>query len=338
MADNPFQVTVSDATLTFTAKNKGSLANLIDIRTCLYPTDRDVNGVTFDIVQTTAGAVDPSLSAGIVNCQNSRDTEWVVPYTDGATMAMLDTELLRRWSHEVQTDVCVITSMRGSEGQHTTWLATRNNPLTHSIHTRLDPTSPWETAAMAGAAIESAASLDPAVPHTGIVLVGYMAAKEDDHLQPTQINNIMLAGGSSLSIQPDGGATLMRMVTSYKTHNTGAYDASMRELCWIKTLSWFRWYRNTEFAIKTQGFKLGEYAEPIPGQKIMTIEIAHDMLMGIYDNAIGLGRMQNRDYYEKTMLLQIAGPNGRLKVQDEPVIMNQLYQTMITSQWAAGHV
>lgn len=336
--DLPFVATVNDAVITLVAKCKGTLGNLIDIRTRLYPSDVDAMGVTLTVEQTEAGALDPSISTAIVNTQNLRDTEWVVPYTDGNTMTILEEELLRRWSHEVQTDVQAIVAMRGTEGQHTTWLDSRNNPLVHSIHTANDPTNPWETAAAAGAVIESMASTDPCVPHTGAVLVGYKAARVDEHLQPKQINNIMLSGGSSINVQADGTATLMRMVTNYTTHNSGAYDTSMRELNWIKNLSWFRWYRNTEFAIKTQGFKLGEYAEPIPGQKIMTTEVATDMMLGIYDNAIDLGRMQNRDHYTKTMLLQIDGPNGRLKVQDEPVIMNQLYQTAITSQWAAGHV
>ena len=83
---------------------------------------------------------------------------------------------------------------------------------------------------------------------------------------------------------------------------------------------------------------MGEYAKPIDGQKIMTLEIAHDMLMNIYGDAVTLGRMQNSDHYEKTMLIQIDGPRGRLKIQDEPVLMTQLHQTMITSMWAAGHV
>lgn len=338
VGDNPFTVAVNAAVITLTAKNKGTLANTIDIRTALYDSDNDVLGVTLAIAQSTAGAVDPSLSAAIVNTQNSRDTEWVVPYTDGASMALIDAEILRRWGQDVQSDVCSITALRGTEGTHTTWLASRNNPLMHSVHTVNDPTSPFVTAAMAGAAVETAASLDPAVPHEGIPLVGYKAAREEEFLQSTQINNIMLAGGSSLVVQPDGTATLMRMVTHYKTHNTGAYDESMRDLCWIKTLSWFRWFRNTLFAIRTQGFKMGEYAQPIDGQKIMTLEIAHDMLMNIYGDAVTLGRMQNPDHYEKTMLIQIDGPRGRLKIQDEPVLMTQLHQTMITSMWAAGHV
>ena len=338
MPELPVTVTLAGAVITTTAKYKGVVGNQVDYRTSHYASDRIVRGVTVGTVTKTAGSVNPSLTAAITNLRNLRDTEWVVPYTDGASMVMVEAEAIRRWSHEVQTDFQAITAMRGTEAQHTTWLASRNSPLVHSIHTVKDPTSPWETAAMAGAVIESMAMLNPCTPHTGAVLTGYMAAKIDDHFESDSINAIMLEGGSGLIVQPDGTATLMRMVTNYTTHNTGAYDVSMRELTWIKDLSWFRWYRNTTFSIKTQGFLLGEYAEPIAGQKIMNEEVAKDMLLAIYDGAIDKARMQNRDYYEKTLLIQIDGPNGRLKVKDEPVIMNGLYQTMITSEWAAGHV
>lgn len=334
----PVTATLSGAVITMTAKFAGELGNAIDIRSNHYASDRSISGVTLSAATTTVGAVNPDLTAALTNIASVRDTEWVMPYTDSASMVMVEAELLRRWSHEVQTDAQAIVAMRGSEAQHTTWLASRNNPLVHSIHTTKDPSSPWVTAAIAGAVIESMAMLNPCIPHTGAALIGYMAARQDDHFEADSINIIMLDGGSSVVVAEDGTATLMRMVTNYTTHNTGSYDTSMRELTWIKDLSWFRWFRNTEFAIKTQGFLLGEYAEPIAGQKIMTYEVAEDMLLGIYDNAISVARMQNRDHYQKTLVLQIDGPNGRLKVQDEPVIMNSLYQTAITSQWAAGHV
>ena len=329
---------ISGAVITLTTKVKGELGNHIDIRTSYYNSDSPIQGVTLTVTQTEVGAVNPDLTEAIVNARNTRDTEWVIPYTDGSSMAMVEEEAFRRWQHEVQTDFQFITAMRGTEAQHTTWLSPRNNPLGHSIHTTKDLTSPWVTAAMAGAVIESMAMLNPCTPHTGAVLVGYQGARQDEAFEEEQINLFMLDGGSGLVTQEDGTANLMRMVTNYTTHNTGAYDTAMRELTWIKNLSWFRWYRNTEFGIRTQGFLMGEYAEEIPGQKIMTYGVAEDFLLAIYDNAIGIARMQNRDHYRKTLVLQIDGPQGRLKVQDEPVVMNALYQTAITSQWSNGHV
>lgn len=336
---NLFRVrSVTGGEIVLTAKTPGQLMNLVDFRARYYRTDQLVGGISIYMKTTRLGVVNPSISAAVANMTRSRDTEWILPYTDGQNMAVLEAELLRRWSHEVQTDVQAIVAMRGSEGVHTTWLQSRNSPLVHSMHTRADMSSPWELAAMAGAAIESAASLDPTTPHTGIPLIGYKPALVDDHLNSDQVNNIMLEGGCSVAVAEDGTATLLRSVTNYTTHNSGAYDTSMRDVCWIKTLSSFRWERNTEFLISFQGFKLGEYAKPIPGQKILTHEVVEDKCLSFYDRKIAQGRMQNADHYKDTLVIELDGTRGIVKIKDEPVLMTQYYQTAITSEWAAGHV
>mgnify|MGYP003479011248 FL=1 len=100
----------------------------------------------------------------------------------------------------------------------------------------------------------------------------------------------------------------------------------------MKTLSYCRWYRNVEYAIQTDGFKIGEYAEDIPGQKILTKSKGEDIALKCYENFVDAGMMQNMAYYTKTMLSQISGSKFK------PVIMLEHNQTEITSKWVAGHV
>lgn len=50
------------------------------------------------------------------------------------------------------------------------------------------------------------------------------------------------------------------------------------------------------------------------------------------------GLFQNMDYYKKTLLVEVDGPNGKLKVVDQPVLITQHYQNEITSEFIAGHV
>ena len=50
------------------------------------------------------------------------------------------------------------------------------------------------------------------------------------------------------------------------------------------------------------------------------------------------GLCQNMPYYRQTLLCEIDAPNGRLRIQDEPVIVTQHYQTEITSYVVAGQV
>jgi phage tail sheath gpL-like len=232
-----------------------------------------------------------------------------------------------------------VTAVRGSEGQVTAWLATRNSPHVHTIATTGDLTSPWETAAMAGAAIESLAAIDPAVPHTGIKLIGYQGPCPCDGYTAEQVGNLLASGASPLRIAQDYSGALLRMVTNYTQTDSGAADRSMAELCWIKTMSYFRWFRVTDFQTKYQGFKLAQYiTDPIPGQKIMTKELGEEVCLGQYKLFMDAGLMQNMPYYQETLLVEVDGPNGKLKIQDEPVIVTQHYQTEVTSFVVAGQV
>jgi hypothetical protein len=51
-----------------------------------------------------------------------------------------------------------------------------------------------------------------------------------------------------------------------------------------------------------------------------------------------VGLYQNLDYYKGSLVIEIDGPNGKVRVQDEPVLVTQHYQTEVTSYPIAGHV
>jgi phage tail sheath gpL-like len=237
-------------------------------------------------------------------------------------------------------DGMLMTALRGTEGTLTTWLNTRNSPHVTTITTTKDATSPWQTAAMAGAALESSAAIDPAAPPRA-VLVGYRGPAQGNHFTIDQMNNLFVKGGSSLEIAPDSTGALLRMVQNYKLSAGGAPDRSMAETMWLKTMSYYRWFRVTEFQTKyhSQGYKLAQYiTDPIPGQKIMTVDLAQEIMVGLYKLFCDAGLCQNPGYYAKTLLAEIDAPNGKLKIIDEPVIVTQHYQTEITSSVIAGQV
>lgn len=322
-----------------TAKTAGPNGNDIDLRTIHYADDVLANGVTLTTPAMSGGAVNPNVSPVIVAMGLYRATEIVCPFTDSTNMMLLENELHARWQANNMQDGAVVNALRGTEGSINTWLNTRNSAHVHTIATTKDCTNPWETAAMAGAVIESMAAIDPAVPHTDVQLTGYIGPRTDDHFTIDQINNLLVAGASPLRIRQDGSGALLRMVTNYAHTSNGAPDRSMAELCWIKTMSYYRWFVVTEFMIKYNGFKLAEYIdEPIPGQKIMTANLGEEIMIGIYKLFCDVALCQNMDYYKKTLVVEVDGPHGKLKVQDEPVIVTQHYQTEVTSYVVAGKV
>ena len=192
---------------------------------------------------------------------------------------------------------------------------------------------------MAGAAIESQAAIDPAIPATGIVLLGYKGPSQGNHWTVDQLNNLLVAGGCPLEIASDYTGSLLRTVTNYTQTSGGAADRSMAELCWLKTMSYYRWFHVTEFQTKYRGFKLAQYiTEPIPGQKIMTAALGEEIMIGLYKLFMDAGLCQHMEHYQDTLVVEVDGPNGKLKIVDEPVIVTQHYQTEITSYVVAGAV
>lgn len=322
-----------------TCKWGGPTGNDISLVTTYYPDDTLPVGLTVTIPAMAAGAVSPDVTPVITKMAGYRATEIVNPFTDSTNMGLLETEMATRWLQNNMQDGAVVVGYRGTESAITTLLSTRNSPHVHTLTTTKDLTSPWETAAMAGALIESGAAVDPAQPQTGMVLAGYVGPRQGDDFTIDQKNNMLVAGGSPLQIAQDGTGSLLRMVTNYTQTASGAPDRSLAELCWIKTMSYYRWFHVTEFQIKYTGFKIAQYiTDPIPGQKIMTKELGEEIMLGLYKQFMDVGLCQNMPYYQDTLVVEVDGPNGKLKILDEPVIVTQHYQTEITSAVIAGQV
>lgn len=325
--------------LVITAKTAGPNGNDLDIRSTFYQDDRLPAGLTLVIPPMAGGAVNPDVTPVIAASQLVRHTEIACPFTDSTNLAMLETELAARWKENNMRDGMVCTCVRGTESKLSTFLGGRNSPHVHTIAVTKDLTNPWETAAMAAAAIESQAAKDPAVPHTGIVLVGYLGPKKGDHWEIDQANNLLVAGGSPLQVAEDSTAELLRMVTNYTQTSGGAADRSMAEVCWLKTASYKRWFNVTEFQTKYRGYKLAQYiTDPIPGQKIMTAQLGEEIMLGIYKIFMDAGLCQHLEYYKSTLVVEIDGSNQKMKIIDEPVLVVQHYQTEITSEYVGGTV
>jgi phage tail sheath gpL-like len=317
----------------------GEIGNMLSLREGYYPEERLTDQLSTAVDAFEGGSGQPNMANIAAAMVGYRATEIVCPFSDSAAMLALETEMARRWEAADMQDGQVITAVRANETLINNWLSQRNSPHVHCITTRGDCTPPWLTAAMAGAAIESLAAIDPTLPVTGIKLVGYLGPVAAARMSDDEANALLSAGGMPLRVAPDGTGYLQRAVTTYTQTLNGAADRSMAELAWIKTMSYYRWFHVTEFQIKYEGFKLAQYLdEPIPGQKIMTKDLAQEIMLGLYKLLCDAGICQNPSYYEDTLQIEIDAPKGRLKIVDEPVIVTQHYGTEITSYVVAGQV
>lgn len=336
-----------DGILSLQCKWKGVSGGHVDIRTLYQATDALPQGLTVVVTPQTSGTGVATMERnganganGMQALQGYRPTEIASGFSEQSELQTLVAELEQRWQYDNMQDGQLVVAVRAVDASSYEGYV-GNSAQVHAVVTRADASSPWETAAMAGAIIESMASSDPAQPYTGAVLSGYYGPVAADIMTVDEQNNWLLAGMSPLASTAAGTGALSRMVTMHTKSDTAANadDASMRDLCWIKTMSYYRWYCVTEFQTKYQGFKLAAYlTDPIPGQKIMTPELGEEIMLGIYKLMQDAGLCQNMDYYKSTLVVEVDGPNGKLKIVDEPVLVTQHYQTEITSYAVAGAV
>lgn len=331
--------TVNNYEVKLTANTPGLHGNDIDVRNLYWFGDRMPMGLTMTTPAMSGGTVSPDVTPLITAMAGYRATEIVCPFTDATNLALLEAELNARWAANNMQDAMVVNCVRGTEAALTTFFSTRNSPHIHTIAVTKDATSPWETAAMAGAVIESMALTDPAQPQTGAALNGYRGPMMGSHWTVDQMNNLLTSGGSVLAVAADYSGTLLRVVSNYDMTASGAKDRSMSEVCWLKTMSYYRYLHVTEFQTKYMGYKLAAYIkDPLPGQKVMTQQLGEEIMLGLYKQLQDVGLVQNLDYYRQTLTVEVDGPNGKLLIRDEPVLVTQHYQTEITSYAVAGAV
>lgn len=322
------------ADVNLTADIKGLVGNDIDMRVNYFEDQRTPNGLTLTITPMSGGSGAPNLTPLITAMQGQRFTEIVMPFTDSASMALLEAELTARWNEDNSQDGQVVTAVRGTEGELSTWLASRNHQCVHTVTTTKDLTNPWELAAMVGAVVEASSAKDPALPYSSIALNGYYPALATDEFLPTQKSILLNAGGSVLT-----GVEILRMVTNFTQNGLGALDKSYRNLNWVKTLSYWRWYCVNQWLTKYRQYKLvANLDEPLPGQRIMTKELAEEIYLQHYDTFVDAGLMQSAEHYKDTLLIEIDETNGKVKAVEQPVLVTQHYQTETTSEFIAGNV
>lgn len=228
--------------VTLTAKNLGTLGNLIDVRINYYWDDVSPLGLTFVVATGVAGATDPAISTVITAIANDWYTDIVMPYTDSANMALLETELARRYNAMGGLDMHAYSGLIGSYATATTWSSTRNSAYSTTIPcgaAPLDPPFLW-AAALAGVAAFQLGN-DPARQLGSLVLPGIKAPAPAAQFLDTEQNLMLGKGLCSWDALPDGTVVLNRVVTNYQKANSGAADQAWLDINVPKTASRIRY-------------------------------------------------------------------------------------------------
>jgi phage tail sheath gpL-like len=285
----------------------------------------------------TAGAGDQDLSTLFSYMQQTRITEvaWCGALSP-ANYIVAQSQLLNLWAPTLGRDTQLMECLSvHNAAAAVTELSTRNCHQIHTLVLNLYLKSPvWAISAAAAGAIEYKATIKPSRPLRDLPLLNVLPALQNFSEQ--EANTILMEGGST-AYSADGVLYIQRMVTNYTKNSASVDDASYRNLEWIKTMSWWRWFVLSEFALKYRDYMLAEvWDEAFEGQDVMTNELAQEIIIGLYRTAIDNAIMQDMEGYVADLRTDIAGALGRLKYLEKPRLMTQLYQEEVTSEPIVG--
>src|SRR3990167_2008442 len=209
----------------FTAKNKGTAGNDIDLRLNYFLGDELPAGVTGTIVAMASGATNPSVAAAIATLDDTQYMIWVTPYTDAANLLLIEEELTLRFGPTKQNDGYHITSARGTLSELNAIGDSRNSQFT-IIKRCSGPSSPYEHASATAAVAGASAKIDPARPLQTLPLPGILGEESSEKFTLEERDILLNHGISTDNVDSGGVVRIERLITTYKKNPAGADDVS----------------------------------------------------------------------------------------------------------------
>lgn len=312
--------------VTLTARHKGESGNDIDIRLNYYTGETLPAGLSVTLDVMANGAANPDVADAI----DVMGDEWwnglVMPWTDGANMTALESELEDRWGPMSMQDGIAYTALRETHTGAATWSSTRNNHLDSCMPADGSPTSPWVWAAVYATVACGSLSIDPARPLQTLVLTGVLAPAKEDRWTKEERNLLLYDGLSTFTVGSDGTVRIERAVTTYQTNAYGLPDPSYLDVTTPATLSYIRYATRSRITQKFPRHKLADDGTRFgPGQAIVTPSIIRSELLALFRELEERGLVENFEQYKQDLLVERnADDRNRLDVLSPPDIVNQL--------------
>jgi phage tail sheath gpL-like len=328
LTDLPVTASSAAGVVTFTAKNKGTVGNSIDIR---------VNhlselggqalpaGVTATIVAMASGATDPTLTTAFTGIGDNKYEYFIHPYTDTTNLDLMRDFLDSRWGSLKQLFGHAFTAKQGTSGTLASVGAGRNDPH-HTVVGYYDsPTWQVEAAAMYGAVAAYNLNIDPARTLQTLPLVGFTQPKEGSRFTISMRSTLLNIGIATL-IYSGGYARIERAITTYQKNAYNQADPSYLDVTTLCTLARIvrelgamvtnKWPRSK---LAADGTVFGD------GQEIVTPNTVRAELIALYDDFIFRGLCQNAQGFEDNLIVTLnpTDPN-RLDVLLPPTLINNL--------------
>jgi phage tail sheath gpL-like len=326
-ADTTLPVTAAavDAVVTFTARHEGLVGNDIDLRLNYYSEDATPAGIGATLVAMSSGASNPDVASAVTAMGDQWFQGVVTPYTDTANMAVLEAELLSRWSGTRQIGGIAYCAYRGTHGASTTYGDGRNSPLVCCVATAQTPDPPYIWAAAVASQASMSLSIDPARPLQTLALTGILPPPESSRWTATERNLLLWDGMSTWYVDAGGVVRIERLITMYQENAYGLPDPSYLNLTTPATLEYLRYSLRARVTQKFPRHKLADDGIDYgPGQAIVTPKTIRAELIALAEEWAQNGLIEDLAQYREDLVVERnVTDRDRVDVLCPPNIVNQ---------------
>ncbi|OSI25063.1 phage tail sheath subtilisin-like domain-containing protein [Neisseria dumasiana] len=228
--DLPVTAAVSEATVTLTAKNKGTAGNSIRLRV-----SNTAEGIKAAASAMTGGDADPDIQPALTAISAEGHHIIACGVNDEANLIKLRTHLDAVGSPMEKRWAIGVYGHTGTLAQATTLAGRLNHGHIVSTWYRGTPSLPCELAAAFAAVM--AGEEDPARPLNTLALNSIGVCDSKDKTMRTEQENALYNGVTPIETSPAGTqAQIVRAITTYTKTANGTADESLLDVTTVRTL------------------------------------------------------------------------------------------------------
>jgi phage tail sheath gpL-like len=315
------------------SKHAGDCGNDIDVRLNLYGEASSAQGLSITPMENGSGSYlsgagnGNSASYDLPTILGQRWYRYVaLGLNDAQTLQMWSDEAKRRYLPPIQAGFRAFAAHRGDYASAAAFGETKNYEHIADLSLGINPTTPWEAAAMVCAAAAPRLVNNPTESLEGTPLPGMIGANYHDW---TQANSLLYKGMSIMQVAKDGSCSIKRLISMYQFRPDGSSDDAYLDINTAETMERIRYeqrigaiqrFTGTAAAKSNEGYR--------PGLRITTIDDVRAYLLSTYQNKLmkDFGWVQDYARYKATLVVEQDSQNpSRFNFKDEPVLLSPYY-------------
>jgi phage tail sheath gpL-like len=312
----PVTAVVSTVDAVLTAKNSGTIGDLIDIRFNYNDSDSYPDGISSMIAsQDQQGATDPDIADAIAGLPDDVISLFVTPYEDTTNMGKLLTEVASRWTPIVQMEGHVLAAKSGTVSELGTFAGQFNSEFLTIMDAGIGrPTPSYMQAGALAGVMAGSLGADPGRPLQTLQVVGVLPEIKSNRRLWTESNGLIDDGVSAIKVTKAGAVIVDRLCTTYLTNTSGTRDKSYQN---TTTMFISSYCRQTLIAKITQTYprhKLGNDGTRYNAdQPVATPKMITGTILGWFTQLEALALVENYEQFkDELVVLRDTNDNDRV--------------------------